>query len=94
MGSKRRKLVRFSRTEDFGRLCVALNENEVPFTLNGFYGIVLLEKHYNAMTDALKKLAEDGEVTTMTRGDGKRPPSPPVRAVEDTIWKLAKTHIR
>jgi hypothetical protein len=95
MESKRRVLIRFSRREDFGGFCVALNKTDLPFTMNGFHGIVMLEKHYNAMTEELKKLASSAEVTRIVRGgQGKRPPSPPVSEVESTLWNLAKTHLR
>ena len=86
--------LRFSDTEQFGRFCVALREDGVPFTLAGFQTVVLPAAEVNKLPNDPQKILKDAAAhhrvkrIPFLRGKGPRLISQ--ERTEELLWQFAK----
>jgi hypothetical protein len=93
MDSRHRVAIRFRDRAAFGRCCMALNQDEVPFSLAGSYTVVLRETAYQAWLEkAPRQVKEDLSalmVQVIGRGS-KRAALPSEKQTDELLWKLSK----
>ena len=88
MLAKREVALRFKDKAAFGKFCVALSEEDVPFRLAGFQSVVLAEKDLRRLEERPRNLASVAEVSPVTRGE-KRRPLRSEKETEELLWRLA-----
>lgn len=88
MPAKREVALRFKDKTAFGKFCVALDEEDVPFRLAGFRTVVMAEKDHRRLEERPRNLASTAEVSPVTRGE-KRPPLRSQKETEELLWRLA-----
>jgi len=81
-------VLRFGDKIAFGRFCVALSEEDIPFRLAGFRTVVLVEKDLRRLRGRLRELATVAETSPLTRGK-KRPPLLSANETEELLARMA-----
>lgn len=89
MGGKGRLAVKFQERTAFGKFCLALSEDDVPFTLAGFQTVVLAEKDFQGLPQRLRQFVADSASVGPARRGEKRPPLPTPRETQELLRKFA-----
>lgn len=89
MASKAMVSVKFQEREALGKFCLALSQDDIPFTLSGFKTVVLSEKDFRGLPGPVRQFASDsGSVNALRRGE-KRPPLPTPKETQELLRKFA-----
>lgn len=88
MPAKREVALRFKDKATFGRFCMTLNEEEIPFRLAGAQIVVMAESDHRRLEERTRSLSSTAEVSPVTRG-AKRPPPRSRKETEELLWRLA-----
>ena len=90
MGTARRLGLKFKERDPFGRFCVALTEDHVPFSHRGYQTVVLAQTQLRQLPTASRKLFEEFKIKGLlvvfpTTSVGKRPPLPTAREAKELL---------
>jgi hypothetical protein len=88
MSAKGRLAVKFQERAALGKFCLALYEEDVPFTLAGFKTVVLAEKDFRALSPRLQKIISDFGTVNPTRRGEKHAPLPTREETQDLLRKF------
>lgn len=88
MGPRGKLAVKFQERAVLGKFCLALSDDDIPFTLAGFRTVVLAEKDFRLLPERLRQLAIDSASVAPARRGEKRPPLPTPEETRELLRKF------